>query len=62
LAEPHDTTPRLALSREEAAKALGISPRHFDRHVSPHLRLVAVGGRRLVPVRELERFLDERAV
>jgi hypothetical protein len=53
--------PRLALSREEAAAALGMSIDSFERHVQPTMRLVRLGRMRLVPVRELERWLDEHA-
>lgn len=50
----------LSLSRELAAEALGVSVDYFDDHVKPHIRTVS-GKRMLVPVRELERWLDERA-
>jgi hypothetical protein len=53
--------PRLALSREEAAAALGMSIDSFERHVQPTMRLVRLGRMRLVPIRELERWLDEHA-
>jgi hypothetical protein len=53
--------PRLALSREEAAAALGMSLDSFERHVQPTLRLVRLGRMRLVPVGELRRWLDENA-
>ena len=53
--------PRLALSREEAAAALGMSLDSFERHVQPTLRLVRLGRMRLVPIRELERWLAENA-
>lgn len=53
--------PRLALSREEAASALGMSLDSFERHCQPTLRLVRLGRMRLVPVRELERWLEENA-
>jgi hypothetical protein len=53
--------PRLALTREEAAAALGMSIDSFERHVQPTMRLVRLGRMRLVPVRELERWLDEHA-
>jgi excisionase family DNA binding protein len=52
---------RLALSPEEAAATLGVSRDFFDEHVMPELRIVRRGRRRLVPVRELERWLDEEA-
>jgi hypothetical protein len=53
--------PRLALSREEAADAIGMSLNSFERHVQPTIRLVRLGRMRLVPVAELERWLSENA-
>lgn len=53
--------PRLALSREEAASSIGMSVDSFERHVQPTIRLVRRGRMRLVPVRELEHWLDENA-
>jgi excisionase family DNA binding protein len=52
---------RLALSKSEAAAALGVSVDFFDEHIAPDLRIVRRGRRRLIPVRELERWLDENA-
>jgi hypothetical protein len=52
---------RLAVSRAEAAASLGISTDHFERHVAPHLRVVYSGRRRLIPIREIERYLTEHA-
>lgn len=52
---------RLAVSKTEAAKALGVSVDFFDDHVSQELRCVRRGRRRLYPVRELERWLDRAA-
>ena len=57
---PSRATPRLALSRSEAAAALGISLRHFQRHVQPHLRCIYSGQLRLYPVSELERWMMEQ--
>jgi hypothetical protein len=54
--------PRLALSIMEAAEAIGVSQAHFKRHVLPAVRVTLSGRRRLVSVRELERYLSERAV
>jgi hypothetical protein len=34
------TVPRMLLSRREAAAALGMSLRHFQRHVQPYVRCV----------------------
>jgi hypothetical protein len=53
--------PRLALSREEAAAAIGMSLDSFERHVQPTMRLVRLGRMRLVPVSEVERWLTENA-
>jgi hypothetical protein len=52
---------RLALTRAEAAEALGISIDSFERYVQPEVRLVRRNSLRLVPVRELERWVDENA-
>jgi hypothetical protein len=54
-------TPRLALSRREAAAALGVPLRHFQRHVQPHLRCIYSGQLRLYPVAELERWVSEES-
>ena len=59
--QPVAPIPRLALSREEAAAALGMSLNSFERHVQPTIRLVRLGRMRLVPVSELERWLGENA-
>jgi hypothetical protein len=53
--------PQLALSRRDAAAALGMSLRHFQRHVQPHLRCVYSGQLRLFPVAELERWVNEQS-
>jgi excisionase family DNA binding protein len=53
--------PRLALSREEAATAIGMSLDSFERHVQPTLRMVRVGRLRLVPISELDRWLSEHS-
>jgi excisionase family DNA binding protein len=53
--------PRIALTRAEAAEALGMSLDSFERHTQPELRLVRRGRLRLVPVRELERWLERNA-
>ncbi len=55
------TPPRLVLSRTDAAAALGMSLRHFQRHVQPHLRCIYSGSLRLYPVSELERWIEEQS-
>ena len=52
---------RLALTPNEAANALGVSRDFYDQHIAPELRIVRRGRRRLVPVRELERWLEREA-
>lgn len=58
---PLAAVPRLALKREEAAQSLGMSLDSFERHVQPDIRLVRRGKLRLVPVPELERWLEANA-
>lgn len=56
------SVPRLSLSMDEAAEALGVSRDTFDKHVLPHVRAVQLGRRKVVAVRELERYLEARGV
>jgi hypothetical protein len=51
----------LALSPDQAAVALGVSRDFLDEHVMPELRVVRRGRRKLIAVRELERWLDTAA-
>jgi excisionase family DNA binding protein len=53
--------PRLALGPMEAAEALGVSWDFFREHVAGELRWVRRGRKKLVSVRELERWLDANA-
>jgi excisionase family DNA binding protein len=53
--------PRLALTPDEAARALSMSRDSFDRHVRHELRLVRRGRLVLIPVRELERWVERSA-
>jgi len=41
---------------------LGVSVDMLERHVLPEIRVVPVGRRVLVPVAELERFVERNAV
>jgi hypothetical protein len=59
--ERHTSARRLAITRAEAARALGVSINSFERHVQPELRIVRRGKLRLIPVREIERWLEENA-
>jgi hypothetical protein len=51
----------VALTRDEAAAAIGMSLDSFERHVQPDVRMVRRGKLRLVPLHELERWADEQA-
>lgn len=60
------SVPRIAFTIEEAARALGISRDFFEQWVLPKLRTARIKGRGqrpklLVPVQELERFIDSQA-
>lgn len=54
--------PRIALRREEAAQALGISDESFDKYVRPHVRVLYLGALKLWPLAELERFAMDESV
>jgi hypothetical protein len=56
------SVPRLALSKAEAAEALGVSIDFLEQHVMPTLRVAYVGRRRLIPVTELSKWLDRAAM
>jgi excisionase family DNA binding protein len=49
---------RLALSIDDAARVLSVSRDSFERHVMSEIRVVRVGRRLLVPVRELEAWVE----
>ena len=51
----------LALSKQEAAQALGVSVNFFEQEIAHELRMVRRGRRRLVPVSEIERWLEREA-
>jgi hypothetical protein len=53
--------PRIALTQQEACAALGCSEEFFVEHVRPNLRVVRRGRKRLFPVDELRRAVDEMA-
>jgi len=53
--------PRIALTREEAAHALGMSLDSFERHVQAEVRLIRRGKLRLVPVSEIQRWAESNA-
>ena len=54
-------TPRIALTPDEAAAAIGVGRSFFYENVLPDLRVVRIGRKRLIPVRELEHWTDRNA-
>lgn len=54
--------PRLTLTPAEAAASLGVSRDFFDEHIGPGLRWIRRGRLKLVPVHELERWIERNAV
>lgn len=52
---------RLALSIDDAARVLSVSRDSFERHVMKDVRVVRVGRRLLVPMSELEKWIDRSA-
>jgi hypothetical protein len=51
----------LALTKPEAAAAIGMSVDSFERYALRELRVVRKGRLVLVPVREIERWLERSA-
>ena len=49
--------PRLALTRAEAARSLGVSVEYFDKHVAPELPVIHRGRRRLYSVEAIKEWL-----
>jgi excisionase family DNA binding protein len=53
---------RVTLTVDEAAAALGVSRDHLERHILRDLHVIYSGRRRLIPVRELERWAERHAL
>lgn len=51
----------IAVSRADAAKALGMSLDSFERNVQADVRMIRRGRLRLVPVSELQAWADANA-
>jgi hypothetical protein len=51
----------LTVSRQQAAALLNISVDTFERRVLPGIRVVQIGARQVIPVRELERWVAENS-
>jgi excisionase family DNA binding protein len=61
MASSRPPAPRLALTKPEAAEALGVSVDSLERFVMAELRVVRRGRLVLIPVSELQRWLDRSA-
>lgn len=53
--------PRVALTPTEAAIALGVSRSFFYSHILPQLRVVRIGSKRLIAMRELEAWIQRES-
>lgn len=53
--------PRFLLTRQEAAESLGMSLRHFQRHVQPHLPCVYSGQLRQYRPKDLANWAEQEA-
>lgn len=53
--------PRTALTVNEACESLGVSWDLFHESIEPELRVVRIGRRKLIPVSELQAWLDRTA-
>lgn len=52
---------RIAVRREEAARMLSIGIDSLNEHVLPEIQVVRLGRMVLVPVEELQRWIERRA-
>lgn len=55
------SVPRIALRVDEAAASIGVSRESFDLYVADDLRWIRRGRLKLVPVTELQRWVDRNA-
>ena len=58
---PLAAVPRYTVTRKEAAASLGMSINHFERRVQPDLKVVLCGQLVLIPLTELERWVQRNA-
>ncbi len=56
-----DRLPRLAYKATEAPFVIGVSPSFFAEHVRPEVKWIRRGRLQLVPISELQRWLEENA-
>ena len=53
--------PRTALTINEACESLGVGWDLFHQSIEPELKIVRIGRRKLVPLTELQAWLDRNA-
>jgi hypothetical protein len=53
--------PRLGLSIDEACQSIGVGWDFWKERVEPDVKIVRVGRRKIVPVSELQAWLDRNA-
>jgi excisionase family DNA binding protein len=53
--------PRRALTPDEAATSIGVGRSFFYEHILPDLRVIRLGRKRLIPMRELEAWTERAA-
>jgi excisionase family DNA binding protein len=58
---PEAERARPRLSVEQACEALGVSWDTWRAHIEPDVRLLRLGRRKLIPVSELQAWLDRHA-
>ena len=58
---PDAAIPRVCLTPPEAAASLGVGATFFDTEIAPELKVIRRGRKRLIPIRELERWSAENA-
>jgi excisionase family DNA binding protein len=58
---PLAVVPRMTLTKKEAAASLGMSVDTFERRVQPFLKVIVVGQLVLIPLAELERWVQANA-
>jgi hypothetical protein len=51
--------PRVSLTRQEAAEAMGMGLTSFEKYVQPHVKIIRRGKLRVIRVAELERWAEE---
>jgi hypothetical protein len=60
--QPKSALRRVTVMPNEAAAMLGVSRDFFDEHIKPELRIIRRGSKTiLIPVLELERWVDRSA-